>query len=367
MARVEAFVSYVTIESKFADLLEARLERDFIGLVQLFVAKDATSIPVGSKWFDELVAALCRANLQLIICSPNSVRRPWIHYEAGGAAVRKIEVIPLCHSGITPDQLPVPLSMSQGIILTDPEGLEKLYTRVSVLLDSAVPPVDFHALAEEFQAIEREYIAQVQADTAAVRSRTEESIVDDPSVLCVSSAQYLELGFENQLQQVLDAFPKDLRHERVIRSADLEQTLRAGHVDVVHIAGYVCPRSGTLYFSRVELPSGARAPGERDFIRADALAELLEDAQTRLVVIGSGDSLALATTLLSVTNVIAPRDIVSSQAMAAWVSAFYSTLRSKPLADACEYAGKASRAPMRLLTQQVPTTVRVFPGQSARA
>ena len=236
-----------------------------------------------------------------------------------------------------------------------------------MLLDSGIPPVDFHALAQSFQAIEREYNAQVQADTAAVGTRTAESIVDDPSVLCVSSAQYLELGFDNQLQQVLDAFPKDLRHDRVIRSEDLERTLRSGRVDVVHISGYVCPRSGTLYFSRVELPSGANAESEPDFVRAEALAALLEDAHTRLVVIGSGDSLALATTLLSVTNVIAPRDIVSSQAMAAWVSAFYGTLRSKTLADACEYAGKASRAPMRLLTQQVPTDMRVFPGQSARA
>jgi hypothetical protein len=363
MPLLETFVSFVTVESKFADLLQARLDRDFIGLVRVFVSKDATSIPVGSKWLDQLVAALNRSHLQLVICSSESVRRPWIHYEAGGAAVRGIEVIPLCHSGIRPEQLPVPLSMSEGVILTDPRGIEQLYTKISVLLGSSVPPVDFAALAAEFQTLENEYRNQQHASAAAASNRSEESIATDPSVLCVSSAQYLELGFENQLQQVLDAFPKDLRHERVTASADLERILRQGRVDIVHIAAFVCPRSGVLYFNRVELPSGANATSELDFVRPEALAALLRDARTRLVVIGSGDSLALATTLLAVTNVIAPRDIVSSHAMALWVKAFYSALRLKTLAEACEYAGMASNAPMRLLTQQLPTEMRLWPDQ----
>jgi hypothetical protein len=54
-----------------------------------------------------------------------------------------------------------------------------------------------------------------------------------------------------------------------------------------------------------------------------------------------------------VSNVIAPRDIVSAKAMAVWVQTFYETLRLKPLAAAFELACMMSRAPMKLLKQQV--------------
>jgi len=355
--KLEVFVSHLAVESKFADLLRSSLTRDFIGLVNFFVSTDATSIPVGSQWLSNSIAALNRAHLLLVICSRESVRRQWIQYEAGGAGVRGIDVIPLCHSGISVEQLPVPLSMSEGALLTSATGLEKLYAKISAMLGSAVPLADFEALAAAFKALEEEYSVQRNLDDAGSHETSE--IIVNPNVLCVSSEQYLELGFDNQLQMVLDAFPTDLRHERVITSTDLQRVLRAGHVDIVHIAAYVCPRTGMLYFSPVELTIGTPMEDDVDFIRPAALAMLLQDAETRLVVIASGDSLALATTLLSVTNVIAPRDIVSAQAMAAWVKAFYTTLRARPLVEACEFAGLTSQAPMRLLTQQVPAVMKM--------
>ena len=128
-------------------------------------------------------------------------------------------------------------------------------------------------------------------------------------------------------------------------------------VDIVHIAAFVCPRSGLLYFSPIDLPMGTPSGSEMDRVRPEELAMLLKDAGTRLAVIASGDSLALATTLLSVTNVIAPRDIVSAKSLALWVQSFYEALSIKTLSEASEYAAMASQANMRLLTQQttVPT------------
>lgn len=358
MAKLEVFVSHLKIEAKFADLLSSRLRRDFIGLINLFISSDATSIPVGSRWFEHLIAALEKAHLQLVICSVESPRRPWINYEAGAARVRKIDVIPLCHSGMTAELLPVPLSMSEGVVLTESEGLKKLYAKLSELLDSDLPEVDFEQYSREFQQLEEEYRQQRKDDAIATETPTREQMVENPRVLCVTSKQYMQLGFENQLQVVLDAFPEKLHHNRVLTSDDLQAALsgKAGEMgkawEIVHIAAYVCPRSGSLYFSPVKLPSGDAEEGDRDLIRAEALAMLLRDAKTRLVVISSGDSLALATTLLRVTNVIAPRDIVSAMAMALWVKTFYGALAVKSLAEACELAGKTSQAPMRLLSQQ---------------
>jgi hypothetical protein len=160
-------------------------------------------------------------------------------------------------------------------------------------------------------------------------------------------------------QTVLDAFPKDLRHSVVTTSEQLDRILGSQQVDVVHIAAYVCPRSGALYFSHVDLPIGDSDAEPEDFIRASALALLLKKAGTRLVVIASGDSLALATVLLPQAHVISPRDKVTAKSMAEWVRTFYSSLRTKTLAEACEFAEAQSRASMKLLTQQIPTPLKI--------
>jgi hypothetical protein len=183
--------------------------------------------------------------------------------------------------------------------------------------------------------------------------------------MCVSSRQYRELGLANELQTVLDAFPKDLRHDVITTSRELHDLLAVHPVDVVHIAGFVCPRSGTLYFSRIELPLGRPADLEdEDYVRADALALLLQEARTRLVVIASGDSLALATRLLPLTNVISPNDRITARAMAKWVSTFYASVRNKTIAESCELATAQSGASMRLLTKQVPSPIKLVFGAS---
>ena len=80
----------------------------------------------------------------------------------------------------------------------------------------------------------------------------------------------------------------------------------------------------------------------------------LKSAQTRLVVIASGDSLALATELLNCTNVISPHGIFSASALSNWITTFYASIKTSTIAEACDLATAQSRVPMKLLTQQVP-------------
>ena len=159
MPKLEVFVSHRTVEAKFADALRTHLSRDFIGIVNFFVSTDVTSVPAGSQWFDTLLAGLQRAHLLLVICSNESVGLPWINYETGGACARNVDVIPLCHSGMTSEHLPVPLSMLESVLLSDAKDLAKLYTRISSLIGSDVPNVDFQALSDEFKSLEAEYSA----------------------------------------------------------------------------------------------------------------------------------------------------------------------------------------------------------------
>jgi len=333
--------------------------------VSVFVSSDRTSIPVGSKWLLELMDAMARADIQIVLCSNESVNRPWINFEVGAARIKGIVTVPICHSGLTPAQLPVPLSESESIAAADPQGLRALYERISKMLDSDIPDAAFDRYAAEIAAFEKEYQGH-RNDVSSISSK-ERAIetVMNPRVLCISSGQFAKLGFENQLQMVLNAFPAAISHERVFTSAELLEKLKTQKFDIVHIAAFVCPRTGDVYFSDVDPNTGESVSPEPDVIGAAALADLLEIAEARLAVIGSCDSLVLGTTLLGVAHVIATNDIVSARMMAAWVENFYRMLPSVSLADAFDFAIKASRAPMRLYARQ-PKTVDMYFG-SARA
>jgi|SRR6516225_2419858 hypothetical protein len=84
------FLSHITVESKLADLLRKRSVRDFMGLVEVFVSSDRLSIPAGTKWLDEVIGALRRAHLHLILCSQGATTRPWIQFEAEAAPLRGV-------------------------------------------------------------------------------------------------------------------------------------------------------------------------------------------------------------------------------------------------------------------------------------
>ena len=348
MEKLSIFLSHLTVESKLADILKGHLVHDFIGLVEVFVSSDRTSIPAGTKWLSEVNSALRTASIHMVLCSCESVSRPWIQFEAGAAQIRGLPVIPICHSGLTPAQLPVPLSEWEGIEAATPDGIRKVYESVAAILGSGIPDVDFGLYAKEVASFEREYNAQCAATAMEASSMQRNiEIIRNPRVVCVSSPQFLKLGFENQLEIVLEAFPANVKHERVFTSGDLRELLSNGRFDIVHIAAFVCPRTGALIFSDVSLETGESNSSEVDLMSADALASLLKMAGTQLVVITSCESFALAVILLGVTNVVAARDMVSPKMMATWVENFYKVLVTQPLSKALDYAINASRAPMR--------------------
>ena len=75
-------------------------------------------------------------------------------------------------------------------MLTDPRGLKKFYDRIADRLGSNTPAIDFEELAGNFRLLEEDYARQRNNEADASRTRSNESIVIDPHVLCVSSQQY---------------------------------------------------------------------------------------------------------------------------------------------------------------------------------
>ena len=368
MPKLLAFLSHLSVESRLADLLRIRILRDFIGLVDVFESSDRLSIPAGSKWLSEVSTALADEHLHLILCSNEAISRPWINFEAGAAHIRGITILPICHSGLLPAQLPVPLSESQAVVASDEGGLRSLYDAIAQRLGSDTPAIDFKELANKVGDFEREYQSERSVETTAGSISGMPEVVEKPKALCVSSPQFLKLGFENQLENVINAFPASVKHQIALSSSDLREAMKADKFDIVHIAAYVCPRSGNLYFSDVDPRTGAGLNDEHDILDAESLAKLFRFAKVKLAVVGSCDSMALAATLTTVCHVIAARDMASAVMMASWVETFYKSLSSSSLLQALRDADDISQAHMRFYGRQsAPSNVFFRPSSQEMA
>jgi len=148
MRAARVFISHISEEARVVSRLKEALTRDFLGLLDVFISSDTEGIGAGDDWLKEIDKALRDSSLLIVLCSPESVRRPWVNFEAGAAWMREIPIIPVCHAGLTPRDLPMPLSTRQGLALGDPAGLRALYARIAKVLKCETPVSSFKAPAE---------------------------------------------------------------------------------------------------------------------------------------------------------------------------------------------------------------------------
>ena len=157
MSKSIVFLSHIADEAEVAIAFKELIERAFLGLIDVFVSSDTNSIPMGAKWLESVTENLKVCAVEIILCSPRSVTRPWINFEAGAGWIRGIEVIPLCHSGMTPSDLPVPLRLLQGTQATDDAGLQRILPVLAKALGAAVPAVSFDDFISKTRAFEGRY------------------------------------------------------------------------------------------------------------------------------------------------------------------------------------------------------------------
>jgi hypothetical protein len=157
MSKKLVFVSHISEEKELAYLVKDFISNAFLGLIEVFVSTDENSISLGQKWLENITNSLKECSIEIIICSPKSVKRPWINFEAGAGWIRDIPVIPLCHSGIHPDTLPMPLNLLQGANLNSVSELRLLLPILAKAIDSSVPNFDFSDFAEKVKIFEKKY------------------------------------------------------------------------------------------------------------------------------------------------------------------------------------------------------------------
>ena len=157
MIKPTIFISHITSEKEIAKLFQEKIQEDFLEMFNVFVSSDHNSINPGSNWLNRLSDALQSAQVQLIICSRESVQKPWINFEAGAAWVKEIPVIPICHTNLRPSKLPLPLNLLQGIVSTNIDDLQKMYGVLAQQLNCQIPNSSFEAFAKNIEEFEKHY------------------------------------------------------------------------------------------------------------------------------------------------------------------------------------------------------------------
>ncbi|QSR17474.1 toll/interleukin-1 receptor domain-containing protein [Novosphingobium sp. KA1] len=157
MEKKTIFLSHISEEGELGTIFKNRLEKDFLSLIDVFVSSDARSIPPGDAWLKAVDDNLDRATALIVLASPTSVARPWITFEAGAGWAKRVPTMILCHSGMAPGGLPLPLGQLQAFLATDLSRLGSMYEVIAKVLGSATPEPDLTNFRAEIQNFERSY------------------------------------------------------------------------------------------------------------------------------------------------------------------------------------------------------------------
>lgn len=112
---MDVFVSHISEEAGVAKVIKDWIDSTYLGQFEIFVSSDSDSIPAGTKWLDEITKAIIKSKIILLLCSQNSIHRPWINFEAGCGWSQEIPVIPICYAGLKREDLPPPISALQAL------------------------------------------------------------------------------------------------------------------------------------------------------------------------------------------------------------------------------------------------------------
>jgi FMN phosphatase YigB (HAD superfamily) len=139
----QIFLSHATIDEPAARSLAAYLE-GVLGC-RVFLSQD---ISRGNKWRDEILAAITKCKVVLVLATANSIERYWVNFEIGAAlACKKKLIIPVCAGGVTPSDLPDTLRDLQACIRENDADCLKMLQAIQPILGCTA---NFEKAAQSF-------------------------------------------------------------------------------------------------------------------------------------------------------------------------------------------------------------------------
>jgi hypothetical protein len=130
------FMSHAESDAALVDPLVAYLRLVLRG-VEFFSSSPYTSLKPGAEWLLEIRDALARASVVVACFSRQSLGKPWIVFESGGAYVQGAAVISLLVDDLSPSQLAPPMTFFQAIRM-DEHGVRELVRRLAERTATAI-------------------------------------------------------------------------------------------------------------------------------------------------------------------------------------------------------------------------------------
>jgi ABC-type uncharacterized transport system substrate-binding protein len=136
MASISLFISHSHLDKSLASAIQSLFEMIFGNEIEVFNSSE-DGVQPGNIWRDTLRKNLERANVILVIITPQSLQRgEWVFFEAGASWFASEDgdkiLIPCCFPGKL--KTPNTLENFQGVNLEDSSDLAKTVTRIERLI-----------------------------------------------------------------------------------------------------------------------------------------------------------------------------------------------------------------------------------------
>ncbi|MCP4610309.1 MAG: toll/interleukin-1 receptor domain-containing protein [Planctomycetes bacterium] len=246
---MKVFISHISEEKDLAFVFKKWIETSFLGKITVFVSSYPQSIQAGNKWREVISSALDETKILIILYSPQSITRPWINIEAGCCWLKKIPIIPICHSDLKLEQIGEPISSFQGLEINDKNFAENFFGAIEE--HTGCPPA--------YKINEKHFLSEIK-EALGIYDSTVAPTEESQSV----KTKHKDLS-ETDILIVLNDYLKDLRyklHLEKIRYSDVDDRLNlpSGSTkkyvkQVVKGLGYLPRQEGEEYITFKEIGS----------------------------------------------------------------------------------------------------------------
>jgi hypothetical protein len=139
------FVSHAAVDKELAADLKKAIELAFAG-IEVFVSSDPEDLPIGDPWVEQILSALRRAKLILVLGTERSLNRKWVWFESGAGWDRRQQIFTGCVGKLRKNNLPPPFGQHTARNLDEESDCRELFDLIAREFELAQKPTDFAAL-----------------------------------------------------------------------------------------------------------------------------------------------------------------------------------------------------------------------------
>jgi len=195
---LQILISHISDEALIALLLKDFIESTFLGQAEVLLSSNSGDSGVGDKWLVGLDGALTSADLLLVLCSPKSIRQPWIHFEFGCAWTKSLSISCLCHSGLNKIGLPSHLRTFEVLEVDDDNFMEQLFEDLKKRFGiRRLPRLSYDTMKAELRAT---LVSLVHGDgPISIDDLEREPVIEGQEVEAAEAAPFIAKELEEKI------------------------------------------------------------------------------------------------------------------------------------------------------------------------